>query len=113
MIGSQKLESGEENWDCLVLGWGSTYGAIQSAVKELRSEGKKVSHAHLRYINPLPRNLKKLLTGFKKVVIPELNSGQLSAIIRSEFLVDAKKITKIKGMPFQVEELKTKIKKFL
>jgi 2-oxoglutarate/2-oxoacid ferredoxin oxidoreductase subunit alpha len=112
-IGSQKLESGEENWDCLILGWGSTYGAIQSAVRELRKEGKKVSHAHLRYLNPLPKNLEELLQGFERVVIPELNSGQLSSLIRDKYLIDAKKISKIKGMPFQVDELIAEIKKYL
>jgi 2-oxoglutarate/2-oxoacid ferredoxin oxidoreductase subunit alpha len=102
----QELDSGDESGELLILGWGSTYGAIKSAAAELRSEGLSVAHAHLRYIHPFPNNLESLLHSYKKVLIPELNNGQLIKLIRDRFLIPAKGYSKIKGMPFNVEELK-------
>lgn len=104
-----KLSRGSADADTLVLGWGSTYGAIEQAVKELNAEGVSVAHAHLRYLNPLPRNTEKLLKQFKRVLIPEMNRGQLAMLIRSKFLIDARPISKMKGLPFNVEELKNAI----
>lgn len=101
----QQLDSGPERGDVLVLGWGSTYGAIKSAVMELQAKGKAVSHAHLRYIRPFPRNLGEILGNFKKVLIPEINNGQLIRIIRDQYLVDAKGYNKIKGVPLTRTEL--------
>ena len=105
-IPDQQLDSGAQQAKILVLGWGSTYGAIKSAVKELLAEGKSVAHAHLRYIVPFPNNLGKLLEGYDHIVIPEINNGQLIKLIRDKYLVDAKGLNKIKGTPFQSREIK-------
>jgi 2-oxoglutarate ferredoxin oxidoreductase subunit alpha len=101
----QKLDSGPEKGKILVLGWGSTYGAIKSAVGELQQEGHAISHAHLRYLRPFPRNLGSILNNFEKVLIPEINNGQLIKIIRDQFLVDAKGFNKIMGIPITKTEL--------
>ncbi len=97
----------------LVLGWGSTYGSIATAVEQLQEQGHSVSSAHLRYLNPFPKNLGEVLKGFETVIIPELNLGQLALLIRARFLVDAVSFAKIKGMPFKVSELIKKIKEHL
>ncbi len=109
----QTLDSGEEGGKVLVLGWGSTYGAIKSAVQQLQAEGQPVAHAHLRYLRPFPRNLGELLRGFDRVLIPEINNGQLIRIIRDAFLVDAKGYHKIMGVPVTKEELVTAIRELL
>ncbi|OFY66331.1 MAG: 2-oxoglutarate ferredoxin oxidoreductase subunit alpha [Bacteroidetes bacterium RIFCSPLOWO2_02_FULL_36_8] len=105
----QKIESGKEKGKLLVLGWGSTYGTIKTAVKELINDGIEVSHAHIRYLNPFPKNLGEILYNFEKVLIPEINNGQLIKIIRDKFLVPAKGFNKIQGLPFTVTEMKEKI----
>jgi 2-oxoglutarate ferredoxin oxidoreductase subunit alpha len=112
-IPEQKIDNGAENGKVLVLGWGSTYGAIKSAVAELVAEGESVSHIHLRYVRPFPKNLGQLIKNFEKVLVPELNNGQLVKIIRDQFLVDAKGFNKIKGIPFTKAELVDEIKKML
>jgi len=112
-IPDQKLDNGSEKGRVLVLGWGSTYGAIKSAVVELLSEGFSVSHIHLRYVRPFPKNLGSLIKNFEKVLIPELNNGQLIKIIRDQYLVDAKGFNKIMGIPFTKNELIEEIKKLL
>jgi 2-oxoglutarate ferredoxin oxidoreductase subunit alpha len=112
-IPEQKIDNGAENGKVLVLGWGSTYGAIKSAVAELVAEGESVSHIHLRYVRPFPKNLGGLIKNFEKVLVPELNNGQLVKIIRDQFLVDAKGFNKIKGIPFTKAELVDEIKKML
>lgn len=104
-IPDQQLDSGPEQGDLLVLGWGSTYGAIKTAAATLRSRGHSVAHAHLRYLRPFPKNLGSLIRGYKQVLIPELNHGQLIRIIRDQFLVDAKGYHKIKGIPLTQGEL--------
>jgi 2-oxoglutarate ferredoxin oxidoreductase subunit alpha len=109
----QTLDSGPEQGDVLVLGWGSTYGAIKSAVAELQAQGKAVSHAHLRYVRPFPKNLGSILHNFKRVLIPELNNGQLIKIIRDQFLIDAKGYNKIKGTPIARSELVAAISELL
>lgn len=109
----QTLDSGPESGDVLVLGWGSTYGAIKSACMELQNAGKSVAHAHLRYLRPFPRNLGEMLQGYKHVLIPEINNGQLIKIIRSEFMVDAKGYNKIKGVPITRTELVSAISELL
>lgn len=101
----QEIDNGKDKGEVLVLGWGSTYGAIKSAVADLIADGQEVSHIHLRYIRPFPKNLGDLLKGFDKVLIPELNNGQLVKIIRDQFLVDAKGLNKIKGLPFTKKEI--------
>ena len=105
----QQLDSGPEKGSVLVLGWGSTYGAIKSAANELQQEDKSVSHAHLRYLRPFPKNLGDILKNFDKVLIPEINNGQLIKIIRDQYMVDAKGYNKIMGVPITKSEMKAKI----
>ncbi len=105
----QKLDSGQEKGDLLILGWGSTYGAIKTAVRLALNEGKSVSHVHLRYLNPFPKNLGEILKNFKTVLIPEMNNGQLVKIIRDKYFIDATPLNKIQGLPFKVDELKQAI----
>jgi len=105
----QTLDNGNDKGKLLVVGWGSTYGAIKAAVKEARDKGIDVSHAHLRYINPFPKNLGELLYSFDKVLIPEMNTGQLKSIIRDKYMVPAIGLNKIKGMPFSTAEILEKI----
>jgi 2-oxoglutarate/2-oxoacid ferredoxin oxidoreductase subunit alpha len=105
VIPKQTIEVGTESGKVLVLGWGSTFGAIKSAVTQLRDLGKDVSHAHLRYIRPFPANLKQLLAQFETIIIPEINNGQLDKIIRAEYLIDTKSLHKIKGTPYDIAEL--------
>jgi len=112
-IPEQKLDNGPAKGNVLVLGWGSTYGAIKSAVASLLLEGHSVSHAHLRYVRPFPKNLGEILKSFDHVLVPELNNGQLIKIIRDQYLVDAKGCNKIMGIPFTKHELVDEIKKLL
>ena len=104
---------GEATGKVLVLGWGSTYGSISSAVEKMRSEGKSVSAAHLRHLNPFPRNLGEVLRGFETVIIPEMNLGQLCTMIRAKYLVDAVAFSKVKGRPFQIREIIRKVEEYL
>jgi 2-oxoglutarate ferredoxin oxidoreductase subunit alpha len=97
-----KVDQGEPQGDLLVVGWGSTYGAISQAVRVLRSRGHRVSHLHLRYIWPLPQGLREILHSFKTVLVPELNNGQLVKLLRTEFDVDAKSMTRVTGQPFHI-----------
>jgi len=106
----QTIDSGADSGKVLVLGWGSTYGVIKTALKECLEEGLEVSHAHLRYIEPFPKNLGEIIKKFDKVLIPEMNNGQLVKIIRDKFLVDAKGLNKIKGIPFSTPEIVLAIK---
>ncbi len=101
----QEITHGEAEGDILILGWGSTYGVITTVVQNLIKSGRKVSHCHLRYIRPFPNNLNSILKNFKKVIVPEINNGQLVKIIRSEFLIDAISYNKIKGTPITEAEL--------
>jgi 2-oxoglutarate/2-oxoacid ferredoxin oxidoreductase subunit alpha len=108
-IPEQKMDSGKESGRLLILGWGSTYGTIKTACKELHDEGIDVSHAHLRYLNPFPKNLGTLLKAFDHVLIPEINNGQLSVLIRNKFLIDTISLNKIQGLPFTVAEITGKV----
>ena len=110
-IPEQQLDNGPEKGDVLVLGWGSTYGVIKTAVEQLIGEGYSVAHAHLRYVRPFPRNLGTILSNYKSVLIPEINNGQLIKIIRDKYLVDAKGYNKIMGVPITKQELTEAIKK--
>ena len=112
-IPEQKLDSGAEKGDLLIIGWGSTYGAIKSACAEAQAEGYSVSHAHIRYVRPFPKNLGDIIKNFKKVLIPEINNGQLIKIIRDQYLVDAKGFNKIMGVPITKTEMVIKIKEML
>lgn len=100
--------SGEAN--TLVLGWGSTYGPITAAVRRLRAAGENIAQAHLRHINPFPRNLGAVLGRYEKVVIPEMNLGQLATLVRAKYLVDAHSYNQVNGMPFKAEQLATALK---
>ncbi len=105
--------SGPSQGDVLVLGWGGTFGAISSAADAARKEGKSVASAHLRYLNPVPGNLESVLRSYRKVLIPELNTGQLSLLIRGKFMVDAVPFNKISGQPFKIREIQAKIDEVL
>jgi 2-oxoglutarate ferredoxin oxidoreductase subunit alpha len=104
---------GEKTGKVLVLGWGSTYGSITSAVEKMQRDGKSVSAAHLRYLNPFPKNLGDVLSGFETVLIPEMNLGQLCTMIRAKYLVDAVAFSKVKGRPFQIREIVRKVEEYL
>ncbi len=100
---------GDEQGDLLVLGWGGTYGTLKDATSLAREKGYKVSHAHLKYLNPLPKNTGEVLNNFSKVLIPEINLGQLSKYIRSEFLIDVLQFNKVRGLPLSTADIVDKI----
>lgn len=104
---------GDRSGELLVLGWGSTFGAIATAVENCRENGLSVSHAHLRYLDPMPKNTGEVLKAFKRVLIPEMNLGQLVHIIRSKFLIDAMSQTKMQGKPFAIRDIVAKIEELL
>ena len=104
---------GPPEGDLLVIGWGSTFGAIESATRLLRDQGHAVSHAHLRFLNPLPGDLGAILGRFRRVLVPELNMGQLVRLLRAEYLVDAIGLNKIQGQPFKVSEIVSKAARLL
>jgi 2-oxoglutarate ferredoxin oxidoreductase subunit alpha len=100
---------GDPEGDLLVVGWGSTHGAIKSAVDKKRREGKSVSMLHLRYLNPLQKNVGEILYRFKNILVPELNLGQLAKILRAKYLVPAITLSKVQGLPFKAVEIEKKI----
>jgi 2-oxoglutarate ferredoxin oxidoreductase subunit alpha len=104
---------GEKTGKVLVLGWGSTYGSITSAVERMQREGKSVSSAHLKHLNPFPKNLGEVLSSFETVIGPEMNLGQLCTMIRAKYLVDAVAFSKVKGRPFQIREIVRKVEEYL
>ena len=104
---------GDEGDELLVLGWGSTHGAIRSAVRRVRARGGKVSVAHLRYLNPLPANTEEVLRRFDKVLVPEMNLGQLSFLLRGKFVIDCKGLNKVQGQPFKISEVEQRIEELL
>ena len=91
--------------EMLVLSWGGTYGSVAAAVRRVRGAGKKVAHAHLRYLNPFPRNTGEILRAYDKVLVPEINLGQLQKLVRAEFLVDATGFNLVRGIPFRAGEV--------
>jgi 2-oxoglutarate ferredoxin oxidoreductase subunit alpha len=101
--------AGDEEADILVMGWGSTFGSIRAAARRIRLTGGKVATIHLRHLNPMPQNLGEILHRYDKILIPELNTGQLRKVIRAEFLVDAKGLNKVAGEPFKISEITEKI----
>jgi 2-oxoglutarate ferredoxin oxidoreductase subunit alpha len=107
----QTIDSGKEKGKVLVVGWGSTYGTIKSAVQELQEKGKDVSHAHIKYMRPFPKNLGEILKNFETVLIPEINNGQLIKIIRDKYFIDAKGFNRIMGSPIAKHELVAEIEK--
>jgi len=112
VIGKQEV-LGPDKGDLLVLSWGGTYGACRTAVEACQEKGQKVALCHLRWLNPMPSNLGDILKSYKKVVVPELNMGQLRTLVRSKYLVDAQGINKVQGKPFYVNELVTQFQKLL
>jgi 2-oxoglutarate ferredoxin oxidoreductase subunit alpha len=104
---------GDAKGDLLVVGWGSTYGAIVAAVKQARDEGHAVSHLHLRHLNPLPHGLDKIFKSFRRVLVPENNLGQLSVLLRSRFQADIVSLPKVEGRPFLIRELRNAIEEML
>ena len=104
---------GDDKGKLLVLGWGGTYGAIRSAVQRARVEGNSVSHIHIRNLNPFPKDLGDKLSKYEKVLIPEINLGQLNSIIRSKYLIDTESLNKVEGKPFTPSEIYESIKKIL
>ena len=101
----QKVECGDDHGDLVVVGWGSTYGTLQQAVRRARASGLSVSHVHVRHMWPMPKNLKALLSNFKQILVPELNNGQLVRILRAEYLLPAMPLDKVSGMPFRIAEI--------
>jgi 2-oxoglutarate ferredoxin oxidoreductase subunit alpha len=104
---------GEDHGDMLILSWGGTYGSCRSAVETLQEESKKVSHAHIRWISPLPKDLGEIIIGFKNVLVPEINLGQFLRLIRAEYLVDAKGLNLVRGRPISASTIVETVKKTL
>jgi len=109
----EQMVAGPQDGELLVVSWGGTYGAVRAATERCQHRGQSVAHCHLRYLNPFPRNLGDILKRYRKVLVPELNAGQLRFILRANFLVDAQGLNKIKGKPFLVGELVEKIEAML
>src|SRR5580692_766223 len=107
------IPEGDPSGDLLIVAWGSTAGPITAAMKPMREKGHRISHVHLRYLNPLPRNLGDILKRYKKILVPEMNMGQLVMILRAKFLVDAQSYGKIQGKPFKQSEIEDKIEELL
>ncbi len=105
--------NGADGDELLVLSWGSTWGVVDAGVRRARTRGHNVAHAHLRYLNPFPENLGAVLSAHPKVLVPEMNLGQLSKLVRAEFLVDARSLTQVRGVPFHAEEIETTILEML
>ena len=104
---------GDDAGDLLVVGWGGTYGALHSATVAARDKGLSVSHLHLRHINPFPPNLQEVLGAFKRVLVAELNRGQLDTLLRARFLIDTVKLNKVQGQPFFVSEVLAAVERTL
>ena len=100
---------GDADADTVILGWGSTWGAITGAVRRLRASGHKVAHIHLTHIHPFPKDLGEVLGRFEKIIVPELNMGQLVKLVRAEFLVDARPMNKVMGQPFTAGEIEREV----
>jgi 2-oxoglutarate ferredoxin oxidoreductase subunit alpha len=112
-IPDQEVALGNDSGKLVLVGWGSTYGAINQAVRRARREGLDVSHIHIRYLNPMPKNLGDLLKRFDKVIVPEMNKGQLMTVLRDRYLLDAEPVNKVSGQPFKVAEIMDVIKSAL
>ena len=106
----QEVALGSSSGKLAIVGWGSTFGPIHQAVKRCRQDGLDVSHIHIRYLSPFPSNLQTLLSGYEKVLVPEMNTGQLVKMLRSDFLIDAKGLNKVSGQPFKIQEISNAIK---
>jgi len=104
---------GPAEGDLLVIGWGGTYGSITTAVERAQRKGYKVAQAHLRYLNPMPKNTAEVLKRYKKILVPELNAGQLCLLLRGLFLAPAESLSKVQGRPFLVSEIEDTIEQML
>ncbi len=107
------VPAGDPAGDLLIVGWGSTYGPITAAMKAQRAKGRKIGHVHLRFLNPLPKNLGEVLKRYKKILVPEMNMGQLVMVLRAKYLVDAQGYDKIQGKPFRTSEIEDKMEEVL
>jgi 2-oxoglutarate ferredoxin oxidoreductase subunit alpha len=107
------VPAGDPDGDLLLVGWGSTYGSITAALRAQRAKGRRIGHVHLRHLNPLPKNLGEVLKRYRKVVVPEMNMGQLLWVLRAKYLVDAEGLNKIQGKPFKQSEVEGKIEQVL
>ncbi len=107
------VSAGDQEGDLLIVAWGSTHGSITAAVKAQRAQGRRIGHVHLRHLNPLPANLAQIFKRYKKVLVPELNMGQLLWLLRAKYLIDAEGLNKIQGRPFKQSELEQKIEEVL
>ena len=105
----QDVSMGAASGKLAVVGWGSTFGPIHQAVKRARARGLDVSHVHVRYVWPLPENLGDLLKGYEKVLVPEMNTGQFKTVLRDQYLVDARPLSKTSGQPFTIAEIEAAI----
>ena len=112
-IGDQEVCIGASSGKLAIVGWGSTYGPIHQAVRRARARGQDVSHIHIRYIAPFPKNLGELLRGYDRIMVPEMNSGQLKTLLRDQFLVDARPLNKVSGQPFRIAEIEAAIEEAL
>jgi 2-oxoglutarate ferredoxin oxidoreductase subunit alpha len=112
-IPEQTVELGSPGGKLAVVGWGSTFGPIHQAVRRQRAKGRDVSHIHIRHIWPLPRNLGDLLKGYDRVLVPEMNTGQLKTVLRDQYLVDARPLNKVSGQPFRIAEIEAAIESHL
>ena len=105
--------TGDADADLLLVGWGGTFGSITTAVERARRKGLKVAQVHFRYLNPMPKNTEAVLKRFKKIIVPELNTGQLCWLLRAKYLVPAEGLNKVQGKPFLVSEIEAAIEKKL
>jgi 2-oxoglutarate ferredoxin oxidoreductase subunit alpha len=112
-IPEQEVTLGTEGGRLAVVGWGSTFGPIHQAVRRARGRGEDVSHIHIRHIWPLPRNLGDLLRTYDRIIVPEMNTGQLKTVLRDQYLVDARPVTKVSGQPFKIAEIEAAIQEAL
>jgi 2-oxoglutarate ferredoxin oxidoreductase subunit alpha len=107
------VPNGDPEGELLIIGWGSTFGSITAGMKSARDSGKRIGHVHLRHLNPLPRNLGDIIKRYDKVLVPEMNLGQLILVLRAKFLVDAIGYNKVQGQPFKQHEIEAKIEEIL
>ena len=112
-IPEQEVELGQKGGKLAIVGWGSTFGPIYQAVRRARAKGLDVSHIHLRHIWPMPKNLGDLLKSYEKILVPEMNTGQLKTVLRDQYLVDAKPLNKVSGQPFRIAEIEAAIEEAL
>ncbi|MBI3751538.1 MAG: 2-oxoglutarate ferredoxin oxidoreductase subunit alpha, partial [Chloroflexi bacterium] len=104
---------GPAEGDLLILGWGSTYGAIRSAVERLQASGRSVAHGHLRHLNPLPANTEDVLRAYRTVLVPEINLGQLNLLLRARYLIDVVGYNRVRGKPFRIAEIEAEAERIL